>query len=241
MPEQKEAVLNPQVRQLFDYESWTYSYLVFDPQSLDAVSIDPVLEQHPRDLKLIRELGLKLIYVLETHVHTDHQSGAEKLAETTGAQTAIGRGTGSTTASVLLEDGQELSFGAFSIKALATPGHTPGCMSFQLEGMLFCGDTLFIRSCGRTDFQQGDPRVLYQSIHEKLFRLPPETLVYPGHDYNGIMVSTIGEELRWNTSVGHGISEQDFVERMKKLHFPGSNSIEEERTLPISHHAGLHV
>ena len=109
MPEQKEAVSNPQVRQLFDYESWTYSYLVFDPQSLDAVSIDPVLEQHPRDLKLIRELGLKLIYVLETHLHTDHQSGAEKLAETTGAQTAIGRGTGSSTASVLLEDGQELS------------------------------------------------------------------------------------------------------------------------------------
>ena len=241
MPEQKETFLNPQIRQLFDYESWTYSYLVFDPQSLDAVSIDPVLEQHPRDLKLIRELGLKLIYVLETHVNTDHQSGAEKLAETTEAQTAIGRGTGSSTASIILEDGQELSFGAFSIKALATPGHTPGCMSFQLEGMLFCGDTLFIRSCGRTDFQQGDPRVLYQSIHEKIFRLPPETLVYPGHDYNGIMVSTIGEELRWNTSVGHGISEQDFVERMKKLHFPGSNSIEEERTLPLSHHAGLHV
>ena len=99
------------------------------------------------------------------------------MAATTGAQTAIGRGTGSTTASVLLEDGQELSFGAFSITALATPGHTPGCMSFQLEGMLFCGDTLFIRSCGRTDFQQGDPRVLYQSIHEKknfsVFRLKP--------------------------------------------------------------------
>ena len=106
MPEQKEAVLNPQVRQLFDYESWTYSYLIFDPQSLDTFSIDPVLEQHPRDLKLIRELGLKLIYVLETHFHTDHQSGAEKLSETTGAQTAIGRRTGSTTAPVLLEDGK---------------------------------------------------------------------------------------------------------------------------------------
>ena len=119
MPEQKETFLNPQVRQLFDYESWTYSYLVFDHQSLDAVSIDPVLEQHPRDLKLIRELGLILIYVLETHLHTDHHSGAEKLAETTGAQTAIGRGTGSTTTSVLLEDGQKLSFGAFSIKAVS--------------------------------------------------------------------------------------------------------------------------
>ena len=114
-------------------------------------------------------------------------------------------------------------------------------MSFHLEGMLFCGDTLFIRSCGRTEFQQGGPRVLYQSIHEKLFHLPPETLVYPGYDYNGIMVSTIGEVLLWNTSVGHGISEQDFVERMEKLHFPGSNSIEGDRTLPISHHAGLHV
>ena len=105
MPEQKEIFLNPQFRQLFDYETWTYSYLVFDPQSLNAVSIDPVLEQHPRDLKLIRELGLKLIYVLETHLHTDHQSGAEKLTEITDAQTAIGRGTGSTTASVLLENG----------------------------------------------------------------------------------------------------------------------------------------
>ena len=105
-----------------------------------------IRDRHPRDLKLIRELGLKLIYVLETHVHTDHQSGAEKLAETTGAQTAIGRKTGSTTASVLLEDGQKLSFGALSIKALATPGHTPGCMSFLLDGMLFCGDTMFIRS-----------------------------------------------------------------------------------------------
>ena len=149
-------------------------------------------------------LGLKLIYVLETHLHTDHQSGAEKLAETTEAQTAIGRGTGSTTASVLLEDRQELSFSAFSIKALATPGHTPGCMSFQLEGMLFCGDTLFIRSCGRTDFQQGDPRVLYQSIHEKIFRLPPETLVYPGHDYNGIMVSTIGKNFAGTPVSGMG-------------------------------------
>ena len=176
------------------------------------------MEQHPRDLKLIRELGLKLIYVLETHLHTDHQSGAKKLAENTQAQTSIGRGTGPSRALVLLEDGQELSFGAFSIKSLATPGHTPGCMSFQLEGILFYEDTFFVRSCGRTDFQQGDPRVLYQSIHEKLFRLPPETLVYSGHDYNGIMVSTIGEELRWNTSVGHGISEQDFVEKMKKLH-----------------------
>ena len=192
MREQKEAVSNPQVRQLFDYESWTYSYLVFDPQSLDAVSIDPVLEQHPRDLKLIRELGLKLIYVLETHLHTDHQSGAEKLAENTEAQTAIGRGPGSTIAQILLEDGQDLSFGTFSFKDLATPGHTPGCISFQLEGMLFCGDTLFLRSCRRTDFQQGDPRVLYQRGFEQHLENTPceienEIVFRSGNPYQTIL------------------------------------------------------
>ena len=201
------------VLQLFDHESWTYSYLVFDPFSLEAVCIDPVLERHKRDLNLIQELGLTLRYVLETHFHTDHQTGAEQLVEATGAKMAMGRNTGSDEADLLLDDGQELRFGAFVIKALATPGHTQGCMSFLVNGMLFSGDTLFIRSCGRTDFQQGDSKILFQSIIEKLFQLPPETLVYPGHDYNGIMVSSIGEELRWNTRVGHGTSDRILLKK----------------------------
>lgn len=228
MLEKTPNASKPMVRQLFNHESWTYSYLVFDPFSLEAVCIDPVLEQHKRDLNLIRELGLTLCYVLETHFHTDHQTGAEQLVEATGAKMAMGRNTGSDEADLLLDDGQELRFGAFVIKALATPGHTQGCMSFLVNGMLFSGDTLFIRSCGRTDFQQGDSKILFQSIIEKLFQLPPETLVYPGHDYNGIMVSSIGEELRWNTRVGHGTSEQDFVEKMEQFHLPGSENFQED-------------
>ena len=157
------------VRQLFDHESWTYSYLVFDPFSLEAVCIDPVLEQHKRDLNLIRELGLTLCYVLETHFHTDHQTGAEQLVEATGAKMAMGRNSGSDEADLLLDDGQELRFGAFVIKALATPGHTQGCMSFLVNGMLFSGDTLFIRSCGEPIFIKVILRRFFKALARNCF------------------------------------------------------------------------
>jgi len=146
------------------------------------------------------------------------------LVEATGEKMAIGRDTGSDEAELLLVIGQKLRFGAFVIKALSTPGHTQGCMSFLVNGMLFSSDTLFIRSRGRTDFQQGDSKMLFQSIIVKLFQLPPETLVYPGHDYNVIMVSSIGEELRWNTRVRNGTCDRILLKKWNSFTVPAQET-----------------
>lgn len=204
-------------RQLFDYETWTYTYLLADAASNEAVLIDTVKEQVDRDLEILKELGLNLKYVLDTHVHADHVTGSAKLRAATGAKIGISKTAGVTCADVALEDGQELRFGNFTIKAIATPGHTDTCMSYYSEGMVFTGDTLFVRDVGRTDFQQGSNEKMFTSIREKLFALPADTQVYPGHDYHGRMVSTIKEESELNPKVGTKHSYEHFKKEMAAL------------------------
>ncbi|MDX2470383.1 MAG: MBL fold metallo-hydrolase [SAR324 cluster bacterium] len=212
---------NPvQMRQLFDPETSTYSYLLFDDQTKEAILIDSVIEQHDRDLKLIKELGLTLLYLVETHVHADHITGADKLRSATGAKVVLGKAAGIECADILLENGKDLIFGAFSLKGLATPGHTAGCTSYLCEGMVFTGDALLIRGCGRTDFQQGSPEALYNSIHTQIFSLEDATVVYPGHDYKGVMSSTIGEEKTHNPRLGQSKPLNEFAKIMDNLNLP---------------------
>jgi glyoxylase-like metal-dependent hydrolase (beta-lactamase superfamily II) len=184
--------------QLFEHDSSTYTYVIADPITKEAAIIDPVHETVERDLKLIDELGLKLKYVLDTHVHADHITGASEIRKRTGARSALGAGAGVDCADIPLNDGQELQLGSLTIKALATPGHTDSCMSYVCDGRVFTGDALLIRGTGRTDFQKGSSDRLYDSIYQRLFTLPDDTQVYPGHDYRGQTASTIGLEKKHN-------------------------------------------
>ncbi len=212
-------------RQLFDYETYTYTYLVADPESGEAALIDPVIEQVERDLKLLQELGLTLKYCLETHVHADHVTGTSRLREKTNCLGVVPQGAEVACADRSVADGEVLNVGAIAIKAIATPGHTDSHMAFLADGThLFTGDALFIRGCGRTDFQSGDAGTLYDSI-QKLFDLPPETLVYPGHDYRGQMVSTIAEEKQFNPRLKG--DRQAFIHLMDNLNLPNPKKIME--------------
>ncbi len=219
-------------RQLFDKESSTYTYLIADDKSGQAALVDPVLEQVERDLKLIGELGCKLVCVLDTHVHADHVTGAGTLRERTGATTHVSSQGGAPCADVALTDGHLIGVGCIVIRALATPGHTNGCMSFVVscEGepmRVLTGDALLVRGCGRTDFQEGDSSTLWRSVHEKLFELPDDTFVYPAHDYRGHTVSTIGEEKRLNPRLGAAMTLESFVKLMASLDLPPPTKIHE--------------
>ncbi len=204
-------------RQLFDYETWTYTYLLADRKSGEAVLIDTVREQVPRDLALLNELGLKLKFILDTHVHADHITGAAKLREATGAKTGVSAVAEVKVADLALSDSDTLSYGPFTLKVISTPGHTNTCLSFYSEGMVFTGDTLFVRDVGRTDFQQGSNEKMFHSIREKLFSLPAETLVFPGHDYRGHEQSTIAEERAHNPKVGEKNSFEAFKAQMDAM------------------------
>jgi glyoxylase-like metal-dependent hydrolase (beta-lactamase superfamily II)/rhodanese-related sulfurtransferase len=206
-------------RQLFDPQSSTYSYLLGDGDAGEAVLIDPVFEQAARDAALIQELGLALSATLDTHVHADHVTGAWLLARRLGSKIAISAAGGAEGADRYLEDGDRIEFGKRYVTACATPGHTDGCMSFVLddETMGFTGDALLIRGCGRTDFQQGSPHKLFQSIRGKIFCLPGDCLLYPGHDYRGLTVSSVAEEREFNPRLGGDIGEADFAGYMDNL------------------------
>lgn len=209
-------------RQLFDPQSSTYTYLLADAASREAVLIDPVFEQARRDAALIEELGLRLTWTLETHVHADHVTAAWLLREKLGSRIALSRASGAEGADRFLEPGDRVEFGKQYIEARPTPGHTNGCMTYVLDdrSMAFTGDALFIRGCGRTDFQQGDARTLYRSVREQIFSLPDRCLVYPGHDYRGLTVTSVGEEKLYNPRLAESIGEGDFVGYMTNLGLP---------------------
>lgn len=215
-------------RQLFDASSWTYSYLLADPASGDAVLIDSVFEQHLRDAALIRELGLTLRYTLETHAHADHVTGAWLMREALGSAIVVSSATGARGADRYVADGDRIELGAFSLEVRATPGHTNGCVTYVAADhtLAFTGDALLVRGAGRTDFQEGDPRLLYRSVHDKLFTLPPECLLYPGHDYSGRTVTTVREEKAFNPRLGGEAREEDFVGFMNNLGLPHPRQID---------------
>ncbi len=226
--------------QLFDPASSTYTYVLFDQRSREALIIDPVDEQVERDLQILREYGLTLRWSVETHAHADHITSAAQLVEHTGAQTAAPESCGITTAAVQLRDGQVLKFGNHEILALATPGHTAGSMSYlwKSDGQqhVFTGDTLLINGCGRTDFQSGSAEVLYNSLTQVLFALPDDSIVWPGHDYQGRSHSTIGMEKASNARVA-GKTQAEFSAIMEALNLPKPRRIDE--AVPANLSSGL--
>lgn len=223
--------------QLFDSESSTFTYLLYHPQGSEAVIIDPVDRQSQRDLQQLERLNLKLTYIFETHVHADHVTSAGRLRQLTGAKTVVPGGCGVGMADVQLHDGDVINFGLDEqIRVLHTPGHTAGSMSFVWRDNVFTGDALLIDGCGRTDFQSGSAETLYDSIYKKLFTLSDATLVWPGHDYKGQSVSTIGWEKRHNSRLA-GRDKSDFVELMNNLHLPKPKLI--DVAVPANQNLGL--
>ena len=215
-------------RQLFDLESSTYTYLLADATQRAAVIIDAVFEQVERDLALLRELELELVAVLDTHCHADHVTGAWLLAQRTGARIGVGAHGGVEGADRYLRQGDRVVFGQRHLSVRETPGHTAGCLTYVLDdaSMAFTGDALLIRSCGRTDFQQGDPAQLYHSVHTQIFSLPEATQLYPAHDYNGRTVTSVGEERRFNPRLGGEIAASDFIGYMRHLGLPHPKKID---------------
>ena len=226
-------------RQLYDATSSTYSYLLADPVTREAVLIDPVFERHQRDAALLRELGLKLLCTLDTHCHADHVTGAWLMHEALGSRIGLAAVYGAANVDLPLCHGDTLKVGGFALEVRATPGHTDGCLSFVTtdRGWVFTGDALLVRGAGRTDFQQGDPHRLFRSIREQLFSLPDACAVYPGHDYEGRTSSTIGEEKAWNPRIGNDAREEDFVGYMQNLGLPHPKQL--AIAVPANLRAGL--
>ncbi|MEN3276708.1 MAG: sulfur dioxygenase [Massilia sp.] len=227
--------LNP--IQLFDTESSTFTYILMASGSKQAVIIDPVDHQLERDLRHLERLDLELVYVLETHAHADHITSAGRLRELTGARAAVPGGCGIAPAEVQLKDGDFLRFGdGEEIRVLHTPGHTAGSMSYVWRGNVFTGDTLLIDGCGRTDFQSGSSDALYDSVTGKLFTLPDDTRMWPGHDYKGQVVSTIGWEKQHNARLANR-SRGDFRKLMSGLDLPKPRMI--DVAVPANQSLGL--
>lgn len=229
--------MNVKPIQLFDAESSTFTYILAAPGDTAAVIIDPVERHWERDLQHLARLNLDLAYILETHAHADHVTSAGKLRDITGAKTAMPGGCGIAPAEVQLTDGDTIRFGhGEEISVLHTPGHTAGSMCYFWRGNVFTGDTLLIDGCGRTDFQGGSAEALYDSVMNKLFVLPDETCVWPGHDYRGQSVSTIGWERRHNARLAHR-SRDGFVALMAALDLPKPKLI--DIAVPSNRNLGL--
>lgn len=215
-------------RQLFDAQSSTYTYLLGDSVSREAILIDPVFEQVRRDAALINELNLKLTWTLDTHVHADHVTGAWLMKQRCKSRIALSAGGGAAGADRALKDGDQVGFGKRFVEVRATPGHTDGCVTYVLDdhSMAFTGDCLLIRGSGRTDFQQGDPRRMFKSVREQIFSLPATCLLYPAHDYRGVMVTSVEEERRYNPRLGGDIGIDDFAGYMHNLNLPHPKQID---------------
>jgi len=206
-------------RQLFDRDSCTYTYLLGDEATGGAVLIDPVRELVERDEQILRELGLTLKYTLETHVHADHVTGSGLLRQRLGSQSVVAAAGGASCADVQVDHGDTITVGSITLEVRRTPGHTDGCVAYvdHAGQRVFTGDTLLIRGCGRTDFQQGSPESLYKSVHEQIFSLPDSFAIYPGHDYKGRTRSSVAEEKQYNARLGNGKSLEEFKAIMANL------------------------
>ena len=208
-------------RTLMDPATSTYTYLLGDRASGEALLIDPVLEQVERDIRLLDELGLRLLHTLETHVHADHVTGAGRLRARLGASVGVAAVAQVTGADRALVHGDVVNVGSLALEVRATPGHTSGCLTYVLRRpprtLVFTGDALLIRGCGRTDFQQGDAATLYRSVHQQIFTLPDDAEVFPGHDYRGHLSSTVGEEKAHNLRLGAGRDQASFEALMDNL------------------------
>lgn len=212
-------------RQQLDKETSTYTYLIADEQTKAAILVDPVIEQVERDLQLMQELGLQLRYCMETHIHADHITGTGKLREKTGCLGIVPANAPANCADRQMGDGEILELDSIVIEAIATPGHTNSHLAYLVnQERLLTGDSLLIRGCGRTDFQGGNAGALFDIVTKKLFTLPDETLVYPGHDYKGFTVSTIGEEKKYNPRF-KGQNRDSFIELMSNLNLPNPKKI----------------
>lgn len=223
-------------RQLLDQATSTYTYLIGDPVINAAFLVDPVLEQVERDLKLLDELGLTLRFCLETHIHADHITGTGKLREITGCQGILPQNAQASCADKHIDDLAMLELGKIIIQSISTPGHTNSHMAYLINNnLVLTGDALFIRGCGRTDFQSGDAGTLYESVTRRLFTLPDNTLVYPGHDYRGFTVSSIGEEKQWNPRFA-GRDYNSFIDFMNHLDLPDPKKMVE--AIPANENCG---
>lgn len=206
-----------QMRQLFDHSTSSYTYLLWDEVTREAAIIDSVREQVDRDQKLIAELELNLKYALETHIHADHVTGSGILRKRLGCEIGLHANAGNTCADLHLKDEDQLFLGSQRLEVLYTPGHTDTDISYRGDGRLFTGDILLIRGSGRTDFQSGDAGQSYDSITQKLFTMPDETLIYPAHDYHGFTCSTVGEERHFNPRLGNGRTRSDYIQIMESM------------------------
>ncbi|XP_037908287.1 persulfide dioxygenase ETHE1, mitochondrial-like [Hermetia illucens] len=225
-------------RQLFDTDTSTYTYLLADLNTKEAVIIDPVLEQAKRDAQLVKELGLTLKYALNTHMHADHVTGTGYLKRLLpGTQSVIAKFSGAK-ADKHLDDNEIVQFGRHKIEAICTPGHTNGCMSFIVheQGLVFTGDALLIRGCGRTDFQEGSAEKLYSSIHDRIYKLPNNFQVYPAHDYKGQLASTIIEEKTYNPRLTK--DKPTFINIMNNLNLAKPRYI--DKAIPANRECGLY-
>jgi sulfur dioxygenase len=207
-------------RQLYEPLSKTFTYLLGDEHTGQAVLIDPVITSVERDLAEVRRLGLNLVCTIETHIHADHITGALEIRRAVGSRIAVPACEQVAAADIGIEEGRPLQFGAITLRPLHTPGHTAGHFAYLADDRVFTGDALLIDGCGRADFQGGDADTLYRSVHEKLFTLPDEVLVYPAHDYKGRFVSSIAQEKTRNPRLGAGKTLDEFRELMANLGLP---------------------
>ena len=226
-------------RQLIDSETSTYTYLLADSTTKEAILIDAVREQFERDSQILDELGLKLLYTLDTHLHADHITSSGLFRQSRSSLSVISKAANVPCADKFVEEGDRIVFGKHSLSVLETPGHTNTCVTYVLDdqGLAFTGDALLIRGCGRTDFQQGSPEKLFNSVRNKIFKLPLTTLLYPGHDYKGRTVSSVAEEREHNARLKLSINKEQFVQIMQSLQLSYPKKI--DVALPANRQCGL--